>query len=825
MFLLSIAVIALQMALMQALAVTRYSHFSYLVISTALLGFGASGTFIYLLEKRILARVRFWFTLFFFAFTVSIPLCYLGAQNLPLDIRYLFHSADQLLLLLAYVLLILMPFFFGATLIGLMLTYFSKQVQSLYGVNLVGSGIGGIAVLGLMLLAPGAQLPVYLGGFGFLAYLVWSYGGRSAEGARDGMQRGSRRSRDGVLSGQGWPPSLASVTGLVVAAGVTAVWFFITPSIPVSQYKPLYRLQLLESQGDAEHLATRYGPRAQIDVYQSDVMHQTLFAGIQAEAMPPDQLSLLFDGTVAGSVFKTEKTEATRILDFTPQSMAYRLIEQPRVLLLGEADGVNIWLAKRFDPRSITVVQDNPQLLDMLTGELAEESGKIFLDPNVELVEQNPRHFLDTTQKSFDVIQFVGAEAMVSGTQGLHSLHENYMLTVEAFQAALRLVSDRGLVTITRGLQSPPRDNIKIFTTAVEALRRQGVDEPGRQLLVGRNYLAVNTLFSSRPLDKERIQSFQQVCRELSMDTEHYPGIVSSQIEQNNIIEGPEDKPYSYLHYAIKTILNGRENQFYRQWAYDVSPAHDNSPYFHNFFTWKSLPRFMEAYGQHWFARTELGYMVLVITFIEVSLIAFLLILLPLLITRGNIRSVPNKLVTILFFGAIGFAFMFLEMTFLQKFGKFLGDPLFSTACALTALLVFSGLGSSLQHRVHSDLFRRIRVATVVVIAVGVVYLLVLDPLLSLFADVATWMRFVITIGCLSPISFFMGFYFSSGMTALQPRSSQLTPFAWGVNGFASVAASPLAVILSTAMGFDQVMIVAFALYGVAGLSTVLWKL
>ncbi len=42
--LLSAALIALQLILMQILSITQWYHFAYLVISTALLGFGASGT-------------------------------------------------------------------------------------------------------------------------------------------------------------------------------------------------------------------------------------------------------------------------------------------------------------------------------------------------------------------------------------------------------------------------------------------------------------------------------------------------------------------------------------------------------------------------------------------------------------------------------------------------------------------------------------------------------------------------------------------------------------------------------------------------------------
>ncbi len=40
----SAAILALEVALMRALSISRWHHFAYLVISLALLGFGASGT-------------------------------------------------------------------------------------------------------------------------------------------------------------------------------------------------------------------------------------------------------------------------------------------------------------------------------------------------------------------------------------------------------------------------------------------------------------------------------------------------------------------------------------------------------------------------------------------------------------------------------------------------------------------------------------------------------------------------------------------------------------------------------------------------------------
>ena len=45
-FFVSLTVISLQIFFMRSLAITKYHHFSYLIIGIALLGFGSSGTFL-----------------------------------------------------------------------------------------------------------------------------------------------------------------------------------------------------------------------------------------------------------------------------------------------------------------------------------------------------------------------------------------------------------------------------------------------------------------------------------------------------------------------------------------------------------------------------------------------------------------------------------------------------------------------------------------------------------------------------------------------------------------------------------------------------------
>lgn len=802
-FFVSVAIISLQLVIMRALSVNHYYHFSYLVISTALLGFGASGTFLALLFDRLKERFALWNLLFFLGFTLSIPVTYHITQSLSLDTQYLLHSGEQILLLVIYNVLLFIPFFFGGTIVGFMVSYFKKEVPELYAANLIGSGAGGVFAIGLMFLVPAFKLPVMITPVAFAAMICFWFSIRP--------KSGEHLLRDVVLG----------LTGALATLG--AVVF--DPPHSIDPYKPLAHFQQLERQGDAEQIRERFGPRGQINVYASPTFHHTLFAGAMATTTPPGQLALLLDGQLAGAIFSIDDPKDASIMDFTPQSLPYRMLEDPHVLLLGETGGVNVWLAKRMGAEKITVVQNNPQIVDLMEEDLAGLGGSIYSDEQVEVIRQNPRLFLDQAGQEFDLIQLVQGEVMTTGSSGLQGLSENYLLTKEAIAQARDRLTPDGMVSITREIQSPPRDNIKIFSIFHDAVSEQSSDRPEDHLLVSRNYLAANTLLTKTPITQERIDRFLTESRQLQLDREYYPGIVSEEIDQINIIDGPDGTNYSYIHHAINQILFDDAEAFYEDWAYQVRSATDNSPYFRDFFKWSSLDRFLETYGDQWFQRLELGYVILVITFLQLALIAFLLILLPLLFRRAYYAGATNKLPTLVYFFSIGTGFMFLEMTFIQTFTKFMGDPIYSVAAILSSILVFSGIGSGVQKKMGIGPAKRIRIAAGSITGITLIYLATVDPLLQLFVGAGTGWRFLITVLLLMPVSFFFGWMFPGGVHVLEKSSDSLIPWAWGIDGFASVTAAPLAIIHSMSFGFSNVILLGLGFYLAAGLTSYMWEM
>jgi hypothetical protein len=590
----------------------------------------------------------------------------------------------------------------------------------------------------------------------------------------------------------------------------------------IDRYKPESHAQRLVRQGDAAELVEFHGPRARIAAYESASLHFTLFASPLAP-LPPPQVQVYTDGYHTGPLFAIRSAEEAQVLAFTPQSLAYRLAEEPDVLILGETTGVNTWLATLFGARSITAVFANPDLVQVVRDDLADYGGGVFARPTVSVVTESPRLFLERTERSYDIIHIASAEGMPASAGGLQSLREDYLLTISAMVAALERLRPGGLITVTRGLQSPPRDNLRMLYLLWEAASRVGMD-PAIHLMQGRNYLAATTILSATPFIPNQIDGAREYADELSMDLDYFPGIEERDLTRRNIIPSAAGLSSDYYEAAAAAVAGNLE-AFADEWPYELTPPTDDRPYFHSFFRLRSLPKLAAAYGQLWWERVELGYAVVAVTLLVVALLGIALVVVPVVVVSRRSRrehrdvpSAPSAGWVVLHFGAIGMGFMFLEMLFVQRLVRFLGDPLLATTATLTSILAFAGLGSALQARLPLLAGHRIAIGAGSVAVLTVIYAVLAGPLLSRLVTGSPSLRFVITVVSLAPVSFVMGWQFPAGMALVRGRQG-MPPVAWAANGVAGVVAAPLAVVVSISAGLVTVSVAAAVLYAVVAVA------
>jgi hypothetical protein len=158
---------------------------------------------------------------------------------------------------------------------------------------------------------------------------------------------------------------------------------------------------------------------------------------------------------------------------------------------------------------------------------------------------------------------------------------------------------------------------------------------------------------------------------------------------------------------------------------------------------------------------------------------------------------------------------MLIEIAFIQKFILFLSHPLYAVAVVLSAFLVFAGLGSALSERWSAPVSRPVAG----IVFISLVYLFLLPPLFQWLMPLHDLSKILISAVLIAPLAFLMGMPFPLGLSRVARHSATLIPWAWGINGCASVLSAIFATILAIHAGFIVVLLLAVVLYMLAAMT------
>ena len=787
----SAVAIAYQIGLMRILSIAQWHHFAYMIISIAMLGFGASGVMLTVVQGRVRGCELSWLNTAAFLLPISLIGCYLLSQHVPFEVFRLVSEPRQFLYLLELYVLLAVPFFLASTCITLSFFIRPGQIGSLYCINMVGSGLGAVGAVGLLYWAHPRMLP------SMLAVLAAAAHWMLVRRARYGFARGC---------------------GLFLLAGFVA--YACPQPIRVSEYKALsYALRL----PDAKILAERWSPLSVITAVKSDEIRETPgqigdYPMSTFGPLPP-QIGLYFDAGGASVVndFAHHALAPFTYLDYVTSALAYRLVESGSVLIIGPGGGTDVLGALWHGAKHVTGVEVDPSVPAMMAREFESFSGGLFERPDVTIALAEGRGFMQSHEETFDVIQLPLFGSLTAVAAGVYALNESYLYTTEAFQLYLRRLSPQGVLAIQCWLKMPPCDAIKLFATAVEACEREGLGQPAQRLVFVRSWNNATILVSRSPLTERQISSVRSFCRERDFDLAYCPGLRADEANVFTVLE--EDVYFS----SAQAVLSEEREAFYRAYPFHVRPATDDAPYFFRFFKWRTLPELAKGMGLAWMPFVEWGYVTLVAALVQSIIVSVILIVVPLIALTRKALPPKGRGGVAAYFGALGIAYMFLEMAFIQKFMLFLAYPVYAVGGVLTAFLVFSGLGSYYAGQ-------RARAAAThlpgVVIGIAVLAVSCLFLLPWLFPLGAAWsdgIKLAITVAVLAPLAFCMGIPFPTGLQLVSDRAAALVPWAWGINGCASVVGATLATFTAVHLGFQVVVLAALTCY--AGAALVLARL
>ncbi|MCZ6676967.1 MAG: SAM-dependent methyltransferase, partial [Candidatus Poribacteria bacterium] len=508
-------------------------------------------------------------------------------------------------------------------------------------------------------------------------------------------------------------------------------------------------------------------------------------------------------------------------------------LEQPRVLVLGAGGGGDILNALYHNAASVDAVELNPQVVDLVEREHGDFAGHIYAPDSTYPIQvhiSEARGFVRSTAKKYDLIQIALLDSVSASAAGTHALSESYLYTVEAISEIFQHLKPNGIVSITRWLKTPPRDMIRLFATVVEALEPIDGAAPAEQLALIRGWRTGVLLIKNGRFDRHDRAMIQRFCRERSFDIAYYPDMTESEANRYNQLSEP-----IYFR-AAKVILSADRQQFYRDYPFDIRPPTDNRPYFFQFLRFDSLIQMIQTIGRSAIPFIEWGYLLLIATLIQAVLTGLILILVPLFfLTRhgapseceaaspATFKSMPfGRWRVFGYFLSLGIGFMFIEMTFIQKFLLLLSNPTYAVAVVLCAFLAFAGLGSLFSTKLRAAIERmrllpRRRKPIAIVIGmlslIAFLYLQLLPPIFHLFLARSDALKIIVSIGLIAPLAFFMGMPFPLGIGLLRRDNPNLIAWAWGINGYASVVSVILATCLAIAFGFNVVIFLAIGVY------------
>ena len=769
MALLSAAALLLQVALTRVFSVAQFYHFAFLVVSLALLGFGASGTVLALWPSLRRPGRRPWFAV---GFALAAVVAYLFGNHFAFDSYSIAWDADQAWLLIANLLLLALPFAFAGLLIGSMLAEDAQDAGRVYAANLLGSAAGAIGAVVVLGWLSSAQAVLFCAVLGAAASVVLAV----------------ERQRAVVRAG-----AVGVVAGLALLVSLPAAF-----EVQPSPYKTLSQFRL---DPDARVVRTAENAYSRLDVVQSPSIHSAQGLSLGYFGDLPPQSGLIIDAGKLLPVSQRAQTDQA-LLEHLPSAVAYRLRPEADVLVLGSGGGTEVMTALANSSGQVTVVEPDELVAAALETDLAAWAG-LAEDPRVTLVSEEIRTAAERSDERYDVVVLSLTDGYHPVSSGAFTLTEDYTLTTEAFQAYFELLEPDGLFVVHRWLQDPPSETIRTLAMIVAALDDT---DPAEHVAAFRSFQHGTFVVAPTGYSEADVETLLAGVDDLRYDLTLSPHMPPEMVNRTARLPEPV-----YAQTYRELIEATDRGAFFASQPFDVTPPTDTHPFFFHFFRAEQTPDVLENLGRRWQPFGGSGYFVLVALLAFAVAAALLFVLLPIALRRrfrdalGTIGRTRSAKV-LGYFALLGLAFLLVEVSLIQQFILLLGRPTLAVAAVIGALLLWSGIGSSLSLRVDW------RLAMLALVVLLLAYPLVVAALNPVLLPLSLPLRVLSVALLIAPVGFLMGMPFPRGVAALAD-AHDVVPWAWATNGSASVVSAVLAAMLALSFGFGAVLVIGAMLY------------
>jgi len=769
--LISCSMLMYEILLTRICALRLFYHFAFLIISNCLLGIGASGTLISLCQESWRKNQRFWIARFSFFYLASLAVSYAFLIAFPIGWYLSFWRFGDLLRLSIYNLMAAVPFFFGGTVVGMILTFNAEKVNKIYCWDLVGAGLG-------CLLCP---------------FLLWKYG---AGGCLVFLVLLALL---GTLTA--YFPQRRSVTIIAgIVLGALGLWLL--PQLDTRF--PVPGKDTLDFTSDRSAFLAKipdhsaWSTNSRVDLFSAKKHQRFMFGRGQPVAdLPtiPDEKIILQDGSAATLIINfSENPECLELIRRSMYSAAMQLKERPRVMIIGVGGGNDVWAAKIHDASSVKGFELNQPVLDIHYEVLPHYSRDLLDDSRIQFIHAEGRSALMRESDHYDIIQMTAIDTWTALASGAYMLAENYLYTREAIEDMYEHLDKDGILFITR--VKGVWESLRLVSNINAAFEKMGIPNFENSIIcINSNYL-IGVLIKKGTFTEEEEQRVAHFVNSAGLELVYSPGR-----KGDSIIED--------------FIRTENKNRAIRESEADISPTTDDRPYFFLFIKWNDM--FRKVKPKHEGLYPYEFYPLLIASQLILSIIlSIVFILLPLVIfsRKGIKRSGIKRF--LVYFAGLGLGFILIEITVMQKLTLFLGHPLYSLTVTLFSILIFAGLGSLLSARWFQPPDRKVWLVPLGLAVLLCLFIFVSPHLMKYAGGLSLIARISITVILLAPIGLLLGVPFAYGIRLLNIVNPSIIPWAWAVNACSTVVGAILTVVLSMNLGFTAVLIVAILTYFMA---------
>ena len=781
-FLVSASVLLFELALTRVFAVVLWAHLAFMVVSTALFGFGLSGVYLALRSASQASRSKQQ-SLSALALFVSCTIigAYLVISYVPFRIWKIHDSAWNYFYLALWYGALVVPFFFAGLLIARLLAAFPARSSRLYGLDLLGAAAGSLSLIPVI---------TYFGGEGSVVFSAMMAAAAGLCLARSGQKR-----------------VFISLLAVLLVLGAILPQADQLLAIKLHQTKRRYNKAVKNG-----HIqATRWSPISRVDIayQQKDILDIWIDGGTNESAI------LKWSGEE--SKFHPDNYYWSTIATIP----ALKMGTYPRVLIIGPSGGKEVLSAVVHGASHVDAVEMDPSISYFTTHPPYDKfMGYLYQNPKVSFVNDEGRSFLRRQPKgSYDIIQFVNNYAPGAIAAGALNLSETFLITKEAFNDYLDRLTPDGVLALHRGA------TLRVALTAIAALRERGAANPAKHILITDGDVPY---FEGFFLKKSEWTA-QEVQKVKEYVKSKIPNAENIALFDPLLTEGKD------VYHKVLNAPAEEQEKYYTALGINLFPATDDRPFVEHFLQIGKkdlsidLPKeFRTRNAEKWRGIIPKGDFPYFAILAESGILALLFIGLPLLLRARGSMKLQGFWGLLGYFASLGFGFISVEICLMKRYVLFLGNPSYAITTILVMLLLGAGAGSIVSEKFSAIPARKALAWAVPLLVLALLSETLVSPLIfNAFLGLEFGGRLLVASMLLFPLGFMMGMPFPLGLKLIsemypdEVSRTQLTAWVWGINGYLTVIGSAATVFIALFWGFKAALFIGIASY-LLGLSAVL---